>query len=123
MTTRPGGGASAEQTMSGDAPADPAGQPDPVRPIGAGQPSLTVGRIVHYVGFRRENLRHAGLYRVREFTNCFDITCTPMCDRFLYLLEPLNPAACGLDPGFGVAAHGVAALTPADAPSTSRNLS
>ncbi|OLE24582.1 MAG: hypothetical protein AUG49_13075 [Catenulispora sp. 13_1_20CM_3_70_7] len=89
----------------------------PSRPILPGQPTLVVGRIVAYLGFRSEEFRYAGTYRVRSYTNCFDIDCGPLCDRFLYYLEPQDPAACGLDPGFGIAAHGVAALTPADAPS------
>ncbi|MFL6115194.1 MAG: hypothetical protein ACJ786_28170 [Catenulispora sp.] len=89
----------------------------PSRPILPGQPTLVVGRIVAYRGFGREGFRHAGTYRVRSYTNCFDIGCGPLCDRFfLYYLEPLDPAACGLDPGFGIAAHRVAALTSADAP-------
>ncbi|NUR32348.1 MAG: hypothetical protein HOV83_41960 [Catenulispora sp.] len=93
------------------------------RAILPSQSTLTVGRIVAYLGFRREGLRYAGTYQVRDFDPCFSVSCGTSCDRFLYYLEPLDPAACGLDPGFGIATHGVAALTPADQPPTSRTLS
>lgn len=109
-----------EHRGPGDDPA-PEAPPATLTPaILPGQPTLTVGRIVAYLGFRREGLRYAGTYKVRDVDPCFSVSCGPSCDRFLYYLEPLDPTACGLDPGFGIAAHGVAALTPADQDPTSR---
>lgn len=123
MTGPDSGGLKADQiSRDSGSTAGPATAEQPVRPILPGQPSLTVNRIVRFVGFPREGPRYTGVYRVRSFTWCF-VLCPPSCDCFfLYYLDPLDPAACGLQAGFGIAAHGVAALTPADAPFTvSRN--